>query len=63
MQDIRSVLFNTKGAAKAVAERLGISQAAVSQWRERGIPARRLADVSDALANHVRAINAEEDAR
>lgn len=43
--DIKGILFTTRGASKAVAEQLGISSAAVSQWRTRGIPPGRLADV------------------
>jgi DNA-binding transcriptional regulator YdaS (Cro superfamily) len=63
MLDTATALFTTRGAAKAVADRLGISQAAVSQWRERGIPARRMPEVEAALFEHLRAIGAEEHAQ
>jgi DNA-binding transcriptional regulator YdaS (Cro superfamily) len=59
MADTATVLFTTRGAAKAVSDRIGVSQAAVSQWRERGIPARRLAEVEAALAEHLKSIGAE----
>lgn len=51
--DIEVTLFATKGAAAAVATRLGISQAAVSQWRDRGIPASRVPEVEAVLREHL----------
>jgi predicted transcriptional regulator len=54
--DVATQLFATRGAVTAVAARLGISQAAVSQWRERGIPSGRTADVEEALREHLRSL-------
>lgn len=47
--DIRTALYTTRGASKAVADKLGISAAAVSHWRTRGIPADRLADIEQII--------------
>jgi hypothetical protein len=47
--DIHRTLYTTRGACAAVAGALDISQAAVSQWRLRGIPADRLPAVTAAL--------------
>lgn len=53
MADPFDLLFTTRGAVAAVARALGISQAAVSQWRQAGIPDSRRADVETALAEHL----------
>lgn len=50
MSDIHQTLYQRRGAVTFVADRLGISIPAVSQWRKRGIPADRLAAVQEALA-------------
>jgi DNA-binding transcriptional regulator YdaS (Cro superfamily) len=50
MPDIHQTLYQRRGAVTFVADRLGISIPAVSQWRKRGIPADRLASVEAALA-------------
>jgi DNA-binding transcriptional regulator YdaS (Cro superfamily) len=47
--DTLLTIATTRGAAKAVAQALGISQAAVSQWRGSGVPAERRDDVERAL--------------
>lgn len=54
--NIPQTLFSTRGAISAVARRLGVTAACVSQWRKRGIPARRMADVDAALREHVATI-------
>lgn len=51
--DIHRTLYATRGASAAVAAALHISQAAVSQWRARGIPAERLDAVEAALKAHL----------
>ncbi len=51
--DIYRTLYTTRGAGKAVAEALGISDAAVSQWKRRGIPSDRQAEVERVLADYV----------
>jgi hypothetical protein len=51
---LETTLFAVRGAATAVAKRLGISQAAVSQWRQRGIPAARASEVERALGDYLR---------
>jgi DNA-binding transcriptional regulator YdaS (Cro superfamily) len=51
--DLVRTITTTRGAVTAVAEKLGISQAAVSQWRGRGIPADRVEDVRRALDAHL----------
>lgn len=51
MSDPLRVIQMTRGAATAVAQALGISRAAVSQWARVGaIPPARRADVEQALA-------------
>lgn len=54
--DICTTLYATRGAVTAVARKLGISDAAVSQWKTRGIPSRRLPEVEVALQEHLSAI-------
>jgi DNA-binding transcriptional regulator YdaS (Cro superfamily) len=54
--DVGTTLFAVRGAARAVAQRLGISQAAVSQWRQRGIPEARAKEVEAALEDHMRKV-------
>ena len=56
--DIHRTLYTTRGACAAVASALEISQAAVSQWRGRGIPADRVEAVEAALKAHLTAIGA-----
>jgi len=51
--DITRTLYTTRGACAAVASALGISAAAVSQWRLRGIPADRQEAVEAALKAHL----------
>jgi predicted transcriptional regulator len=51
--DILGTIATTRGAAKAVADALGISQAAVSQWRAIGVPEDRQADAARALAQYL----------
>ena len=51
--DVQLTLYATRGANKAVARALGISDTAVSHWRKRGIPASRIAEVEAALAAHL----------
>lgn len=51
--DVQLTLYATRGANKAVARALGISDTAVSHWRKRGIPASRIAEVERALAAHL----------
>lgn len=60
--ELGTQLFATRGAVTAVAARLGISQAAVSQWRERGIPTSRMSDVEEALREHLRSLGMLADA-
>lgn len=60
--DVRQTLYSTRGAVTAVAKKLGISDAAVSQWKTRGIPSRRLDDVERALREHLAAIAAPAEA-
>lgn len=57
--DLEATLYTTRGAVKAVAKRLAISEAAVSQWRQRGIPKHRQEAVGAALADHLRTIGAQ----
>jgi DNA-binding transcriptional regulator YdaS (Cro superfamily) len=57
--DIATTLYTTRGAVTAVAARLGISDAAVSQWKTRGIPERRIADVEAALREYLATLRAE----
>jgi hypothetical protein len=47
--DIRTTLYTTRGAVTAVARALSISDAAVSQWKKRGIPDDRREAVKVAL--------------
>ena len=56
--DLTTQLYATRGGVTAVARKLGISDAAVSQWKTRGIPQRRLGDVQAALSEHLAAIGA-----
>lgn len=51
--DVRNTLYTTRGAVSAVARGLGISIAAVSQWKKRGIPPRRVADVARVLRDYL----------
>jgi len=51
--DLRSTLYSTRGAVTAVARELGISDAAVSQWKRRGIPVRREPEIETALRRHL----------
>jgi DNA-binding transcriptional regulator YdaS (Cro superfamily) len=51
--DTFQTLYRTRGASAAVAAALGISQAAVSQWRAKGIPADRLPMVEQVLRDHL----------
>jgi DNA-binding transcriptional regulator YdaS (Cro superfamily) len=51
--DVHSTLYTTRGAVTAVAKRLGISDAAVSRWKTRGIPPNRAAEVETALRDYV----------
>lgn len=51
--DIEHTLYTTRGAISAVARDLGISTAAVSMWRRRGIPPGRLEAVEVSLRRHV----------
>lgn len=51
--DVRTTLYGTRGAVTAVARTLNISDAAVSQWKTRGIPAKRLPQVEAALREHL----------
>jgi DNA-binding transcriptional regulator YdaS (Cro superfamily) len=57
--DLARQLYATRGAVTAVARALGISDAAVSQWKLRGIPARRWEAVSAAFNAHVAALGAD----
>lgn len=57
--DIYRTLYTTRGAGKAVAEALGISDAAVSQWRKRGIPEDRRADVERVLTQFIASLSPE----
>lgn len=54
--DLTHTLYTTRGAVTAVARALGISTAAVSQWRARGIPDDRKAAVEAALRAHLRGL-------
>lgn len=56
--DLATKLYATRGGVTAVARKLGISDAAVSQWKARGIPDRRVSEVRAALDEHLSAINA-----
>lgn len=47
--DLHRTLYQTRGAVTAVADALRISDAAVSQWKRRGIPENRRADVERVL--------------
>lgn len=58
--DIYRTLYTTRGASKAVSVALGISDAAVSQWRKRGIPADRVTDVERALAEFLSQLDGEQ---
>lgn len=60
--DLATQLYATRGAVTAVARKLGISDAAVSQWKTRGIPDRRLSDVEAALREHLSALGVEDGA-
>lgn len=51
--DITTTLYSTRGAVTAVSAALGISDAAVSQWKKRGIPDARRVDVERALRVHL----------
>ena len=54
--DVRTTLYGTRGAVTAVARHLNITDAAVSQWKTRGIPAKRLPQVEAALREHLERI-------
>ena len=53
---IEHTLYTTRGAVTAVAAALGISRAAVSQWRRIGIPPGRRAAIEAALAEYLASI-------
>lgn len=42
--------WHVRGATKAIAERLGISEAAVSQWRRNGVPMKHRQAVREVIA-------------
>jgi DNA-binding transcriptional regulator YdaS (Cro superfamily) len=47
--DVHRTLYSLRGGVTAVARELGISDAAVSQWKRRGIPEARLESVERVL--------------
>lgn len=56
--NLAHTLYTTRGAVTAVAITLGISLAAVSQWRRRGIPEDRVPAVEAALREYLAKIDA-----
>lgn len=42
--------WHIRGATKAIAERAGITESAVSQWRHGGVPAKHQALVREVIA-------------
>ncbi len=58
--DIRTTLYATRGAVSAVAAAIGVSSAAVSQWRRRGIPTKRMPAIEEALRVHLASIGVTE---
>lgn len=47
--DVHRTLYSLRGAVTAVARELDISDAAVSQWKKRGIPTKRIPEVAAVL--------------
>lgn len=57
--DLHSTLYRTRGAVTAVAKDLGISDAAVSQWKKRGFPEKRVAEIEAALREYLQRLETE----
>jgi len=49
-------IFEHFGSAKALADELGISQSAVSQWQETGIPPTRAIEIERLTGGKIKAI-------
>jgi predicted transcriptional regulator len=50
MIELHDAIFRRRGAVSHVAACLGLSVAAVSQWKKRGIPERHAEKIQEALA-------------